>query len=172
MILVFCFYILLDYRSHTNNNNFFVKTVFCLVGKRFSSWVWLGCWLLLDYHKDEHKAYIFKKFKHFQRNHVPVHQRIKKKKRINRIYLGGANLTGRNAHLFTMSQLNREDNLVVAGSYRSDQILIFPVLFEQLLHVAYISTFIIGVQIRNRQRKMTWAFQSDKTVCHLKTAAE
>lgn len=52
-------------------------------------------------------------------------------------YLGGPNLSSGYAHLLSVSQLDREDDLVLAGSDRADQILIFPVLLHQHLHITW-----------------------------------
>ena len=52
------------------------------------------------------------------------------------MYLCSSNFTGGYAHLFTMSQLNGKNNLIVAASYGTHQVLILPMLFEQLFHIA------------------------------------
>lgn len=79
------------------------------------------------------------------RGYFESRSRSWKSRRVFGSYLSGADLSSRNAHLLAMPQLNREDDLVVAGSYRSYQILILPVLFEQLLHVAWQHIIDIGV---------------------------
>jgi hypothetical protein len=38
-----------------------------------------------------------------------------------------------------VSQLNGEDDLVVAASYGTHQVLILPMLFEQLFHIAWMT---------------------------------